>query len=407
MLLVGIDWAESEHAVCLMDEAGTILKRLRIAHGPVGVSRLHREIAAQQPLADQVVVGIERPDGLLVESLLTAGYHLYPFNPKSVDRYRERDRVRGGKSDPADAELLARVLLTDRQRHRELLPDSAACQALRSIAQDDVRAERDQRRLLNRLRQALLDVFPQALEAFTLGSTTSLRFLSRWPSAVAAQQATAAEIAVLLREVRHGQPGRAANQIRAALQADALAASATLAAAKASGIRLLAEQLLLLHRQRRDWEKQLRELLESDRPHPDGEVYLSLPGLDVRLTARVLGRLGDRRERFPTAASMQCYAATAPLTRASGKMRVVQRRFACNRPLRQALIQWAFCSLQRSAWAKEFYTSRRDSGQGHQQILRALANRWLEILHHLLATGQRYDETIHQRNRQHALGFAA
>ena len=40
--------------------------------------------------------------------------------------------------------------------------------------------------------------------------------------------------------------------------------------------------------------------------HPDAELILSLPGLKGRLAARVLGELGDRRQRFPTPSALQC-----------------------------------------------------------------------------------------------------
>ena len=81
---------------------------------------------------------------------------------------------------------------------------------------------------------------------------------------------------------------------------------------------------------------------------------------------------------------------------------MVVARGARNRFLRQALFRWAFCSLPRSAWARTFYDEQRAAGKGHFKATRALANRWLEILHHLLATGQRYDEAVHQRNRTKA-----
>jgi hypothetical protein len=77
------------------------------------------------------------------------------------------------------------------------------------------------------------------------------------------------------------------------------------------------------------------------------------------------------------------------------------------RVLRQALVNWALCTLRRSAWARAFYDSQRANGKTHHQALRALANRWLEILHHLLLTGQRYDETVHQRNRSKSQSIAA
>ena len=95
------------------------------------------------------------------------------------------------------------------------------------------------------------------------------------------------------------------------------------------------------------------------------------------------------------------------MTKASGRVRVVAARFACNRFLRQALLLWALCSLRVSPWARAAYDRHRQAGKSHYTALRAVANRWLEILHHLLATGQRYDEAVHQRNRAHAVGDAA
>jgi hypothetical protein len=49
----------------------------------------------------------------------------------------------------------------------------------------------------------------------------------------------------------------------------------------------------------------------------------------------------------------------------------------------------------------------RAAGNSHHKALRALANRWLEVLHHLLATGQRYDEARHRANRTKTPRLAA
>jgi Transposase IS116/IS110/IS902 family len=141
------------------------------------------------------------------------------------------------------------------------------------------------------------------------------------------------------------------------LSAPALTAPPHLAAAKAGSIRLAAEQLLLLHRQRRQWKKRLRELLAGEQAHPDGEIYLSLAGLDIRLAARVLAEVGDGALDFAVPNELQCYGGTAPVTRRSGKQVTIACRLACNRHLRQAAMEWAFCSLTRSAWAREFYAS--------------------------------------------------
>ncbi|MFD0852253.1 transposase, partial [Actinomadura adrarensis] len=182
-------------------------------------------------------------------------------------------------------------------------------------------------------------------------------------------------------------------------------------------------QLLLLRTQRRAWERRMAELLlggprtgrdktvkdpEPGKAFPGGEIYLSMPGLGDRLAARIAGEIGERWDQFPAPNALQCYAGCAPVTRRSGRSEfVVARRLAYNRYLGEAVQQWAFCSLNRSAWAREFYDSKIAAGKSHHAALRALGNRWLEVLWHCLRLGVCYDEAVHTRNRTRALKPAA
>jgi transposase len=126
--------------------------------------------------------------------------------------------------------------------------------------------------------------------------------------------------------------------------------------------------------------------------HPDAKIIRSLPGLGTILGARVLGESGDDRTRFATAKSRKNYAGSAPITKASGKSRVVLARHARNKRLADALDQWAFCSLTASPGARHYYDQLRARAKTHRRALRQLANRWVGILHHCLDTKQRYDE---------------
>src|SRR5207253_7390125 len=178
-------------------------------------------------------------------------------------------------------------------------------------------------------------------------------------------------------------------------------------------------QLLAIGKQRRSWQRRMGELLlgaprrgrarkpredERGQSFPGGEVYLSFPGLGDRLTARVAGEIGDHPEQFESPNALQCYAGKAPVTRRSGKSEfVVSCRLAYNRHLGDAAQQWAFCSLGSSTWARQFYDQKRAAGKGHHAALRALANRWLEILWHCLRNGVLYDEAVHLANRNQAL----
>lgn len=76
----------------------------------------------------------------------------------------------------------------------------------------------------------------------------------------------------------------------------------------------------------------------------------------MTVSPRVAGEIGDHIEQFVSPNALACYAGKAPVTRRSGKSEyVVSCRLACNGHLRDAVQQWAFCSLNRSGWAREYY----------------------------------------------------
>ena len=126
--------------------------------------------------------------------------------------------------------------------------------------------------------------------------------------------------------------------------------------------------------------------------HPDAEILSSLPGLGVVLGARVLAEFGDDPDRFVDPKARKNYAGTSPITKASGRSRVALARFARDRRLADALEMWAFCSLTVSPGARRYYDAHRARGHTHRRALRALANRWVGILHGCLRHRERYSE---------------
>jgi transposase len=423
VLAVGIDWAEEFHLVALGRPDQGVAEVRRVEHNPAAVDGLIAHIAALEPDPAEVRVVIETRHGLLVERLLDAGFVVLPVNPDLVARRRGPARK---KDDAADARICCLLALDRHAALRPLIPHGEMAAELRSIARDDERAARDERRLLNRLRQDLLGTFPAALQlaAGDLGAPTILRLLQRWPTAHALGQATHQELVAFARQAKHGWPERFADRVQHTLASDHFVARDYLVRAKAPTIRLAATQLLTIGAQRRAWQRRMGKLLLGAprrghaRPRPDqtdpgqafpgGEIYLSFPGLGDRLAARVAGEIGDHPNQFRSPNALQCYAGKAPVTRRSGKSElVVACRLACNRHLAGAVQQWAFCSLRTSAWAREFYDAQRGRGKTHHAALRALGNRWLEVLWHCLRKGVPYDEATHVANRTRALSKAA
>jgi transposase len=422
VLGVGIDWAEAFHLVALGRPGEGVIQIRRVEHTPAAVAELLAHIATLEPDPAEVRVVLETRHGSLVERLTDAGFTVLPVNPDLIARRRGPAK----KKDDAEDARLACLLALDRYSSlRPLLPHGELAGELRAIARDDERAARDQRRLLNRLRQDLLSTFPAALglAGDDLGAPTILNLLQRWPTATALAAASRDELVAFARAAHHGWPERFAGQVQATLAGDHFTARDYLVRAKADTIRLTATQLLAITHQRRVWERRMGALLlgaprrgraNTPQEHdlgnaiPGGKVYLSFPGLGDRLAARIAGEIGDHPQQFQSPNALQCYAGKAPVTRRSGKSElVIARRLACNRYLDDAVQQWAFCSLRCSGWAREFYDAQRAHGKGHHAALRALGNRWLEILWHCLHKGLLYDEATHLANRRQALNRAA
>ena len=205
-------------------------------------------------------------------TLVAAGYAVHAINPLSVDRYRDRLRTSGAKSDPGDARVLARAhqgLIWSRQRH------------------------------LNQLRNALREFYPAALSAFgtDLASPDALAVLALAPTPAEGRSLSPARIAVALR--RSGRRRRVmerAEEIQRALRSTQLQAPEVLARAYREVVR---SNVAIVVEVTGQIEALAQELETRFEEHPDGEILRSLPGLGVVLGARVLAEFGDDPTRYP------------------------------------------------------------------------------------------------------------
>jgi transposase len=392
MIFVGVDWAEAHHDVCVVDGDGVVLGRRHIDVGVQGLAELHQLVAdfAEEP--EEVIVGIEIDRGLLVSALVAAGYEIYAINPLSVARYRDRHHVSGAKSDPSDAKLLADLVRTDRHNHRQVAGDSELAEAVKLLARAHQSAIWGRQRQVNALRSALREYYPGALEAFgtDLDSSDALAVLGIAPTPALGRQLSRSKIASALRRGgRMRNVERRAEEIQAALRSDQLGQPALLTSAygavSTSSVRLIT----VYNAEIAALEESLSKHFEQ---HPDAKIIHSLPGLGMVLGARVLDEFGDDHARYATGKSRRNYAGTSPLTKASGKSRIVLARVARNRRLTDALELWAFCSLTHSPGARRYYDCLRARKKTHRQALRQLANRWVGVLHECLDHGCPYDE---------------
>ncbi|HUC23127.1 MAG TPA: IS110 family transposase [Streptosporangiaceae bacterium] len=392
-LLVGDDWAEDHHDVEVMSEAGKVLARRRLPEGVAGIAQLHALVGAQ--LGDdadeaEVAVGIETDRGPWVAALIAAGYLVFPVNPLQASRYRERHGVSRAKSDAGDAHMLADMVRTDSHQLRPAAGDSPEAEAVKVLARAHKTLIWERTRAVQRLRHQLLGYFPAALEAFEdLDAPDALELLAKAPEPARAARLTRAQVSAALKRARRRNIKDKTDAILAALRGEHLGQPEILTAAYAATVRSLIAVITTLNEQVKTLQGQVGEHFGR---HPDAEIILSQPGLGPVLGARVLAEFGDDPRRYRDGKARRNYAATSPVTRASGKKKVITARFIHNDRLVDALNAQAFAALNASPGARALYDELRARGIEHNDALRRLANRLVGILHGCLKTRTLYAE---------------
>jgi transposase len=403
-LFVGDDWAEDHHDVEVLDTAGHRLAKTRLPEGVAGIARLHAiigELAGQDAEDARVLVGIETDRGPWVAALVAAGYEVFAVNPLQAARYRERHTVSGAKSDAGDAHALADMVRTDAHQLRPVAGDSAQAEAVKVVSRTHKTLVWERTRHTQRLRHALRDYFPAAVEAFAdLDAADTLELLAKAPDPASAARLTRDQISAALKRARRRDIPAKAQRIQTVLRADHLGQPAALTGAYAASVGALVAVLVVLNEQVTALQEQVEAHFGQ---HPDVEIIASQPGLGSVLGARVLAEFGDDPDRYATAKARKNYAATSPITRASGKTRIVAARYVHNDRLIDALMTQAFAALNASPGARAYYDQLRGRGAEHNAALRQLANRLVGILHGCLKTRTRYDEAIAWSHRSKAL----
>jgi transposase len=373
----GIDWGGLEHALCVVDDAGKIVLAMQVRHDDAGLRAMVQQLK-RLGLPESLPIAIERPSGLLVDTLMQAGHRVVPVHPNVVKACRPRYRAAGGKHDPGDAYLLADVLRTDGHRFRPLTPSSDAIQALRALVRtrDDLVAERVA--LANQLRALLESFWPGAAALFAeVDSPIALAFIERYPTPRSAARLGEKRLASFL-AAEHYCGRRPVSELLQRLN-DAPQGCVGPLEQEAKGelaralTRVLAPLVNEISRVTARIEHEVAQLA-------DGAIVMSLPRAGRLNAAQILVELGDVRERFATEDQLAAEAGVAPVTYQSGKTRAVTFRWACNHRLRRAITSWADNSRHTSPWAERIYTKARARGCDHPHAVRVLARAWVRVL---------------------------
>jgi transposase len=388
--LAGVDWASMVHAVCVIEHEGGIRARFDVPNTGRSFAGLIKRLV-RLGVAD---VAIERPDGPLVEAMLEAGLRVFVIAPRMLKAIRQRYSASGAKSDAGDAYVLADVLRTDGHRLRPIAPDSEETKVLRSLTRTRKDLVETRVALVNQLRAQLEVCFPGAVGLFHgLDADVSIAFLKRYPTTRSAARLTEARLEAFLRRIAYSGRTPVAELLARVKEGPAAGIGETEAEGRAACVRALLVAIEAVNAQARELQGEIVERLAM---HADAAIFTSLPkaGRGVR-AASLLAEIGDARERFPDEESLAALAGVAPVTRASGKVRSVGFRWACDKKLRNALIDFADDSRQRSAWAARIYADAIARGKRHPHAVRILARAWVRVIWKIWQNREPYDVTRH------------
>ena len=390
----GLDWASDHHDVAIVDRPGKIVRQFRIPHTAAGWQELGTELHD----LGVVAVAVETNQGFTIEQLLALGVTVYPVNPKSAERYRERKAPSGVKNDQLDAWSLADALRLDGHGWKALAPEDPLIAELRLLTRDEVSLIEQRTALINQLIAALRDYYPAALEAFddwTMPATWA--FVERFPTPPALVKAGKRTWEKFLHTHKLYRLGTYERRLEIFARADQFAGAAAFTAAKSLLATTLAVMLRTLESQLKLYRQRIEERFAR---HPDHDLFGSLPGVAAKLAPRLLAELGSDRSRFESAEALQCFAGTAPITIQSGQISKRLMRHACHHRLRATVHLWANLSRFGSTWAQAYYQAHRAKGKSHACALRCLGQRWLKILWKMWQTRTPYDSELHARNQQ-------
>ncbi|WP_018267545.1 IS110 family transposase [Methylosinus sp. LW4] len=404
---VGVDWASQTHHVRLSDARGAKIGERAFEHGGEGLKEMADWILESTGAPPEaVMIAIEVPHGPVVESLMERGLRVHAINPKQLDRFRDRFSPAGAKDDSRDAEALADALRTDRRCFRLLAPLDPTVVELREWSRiaDELRVERT--RLSNQVRELLWRYYPQLLELCDdVAADWVLELWRLVPTPDKARRVREATVERLLKRHRIRRLTAAAALER--LRAPAISVAAGTVSAVTGHIEGAAQRLALVNRQIREADKRLDRLTEklaggedtaegqTQEPR-DVTILRSLPGVGRIVLATLLTEAQHALQRRDYHA-LRCLSGVAPITKRSGKSKIVLMRQAAHVRLRNAVYHWARTAVQHDPRSRAKYAALRARGHGHGRALRSVADRLLAVACAMLQTRTLFNPSLPEK----------
>jgi len=390
---IGVDWSDSSHEVCVVDDQGVRVRRFEVANSAEGLESLVVEIRSCGTVRG---VAIESTRHLVVAKLIQAGFPTYLVNPKMTKAWRDGWRVAGAKDDKFDAWVHAEGLRHHHAQLRRLAPDDEATRRLTFLVEDEMRLIDMRTALVNQLQATLKIYYPVALEWFSdWTAPTAADFILRFSTPEKLRSASARTIYGFLKKHHIGFSMPIwQKRVENRAQKSPWPSDAATIDAKSELAISLAKMLRTLNATLNTYRTKVEPLFAN---HPDAGIFSSLPGAGPKLAPRLLACFGANRDRFDSASALQQLSGTVPVTESSGKKRdpKVSCRWACQKRFRTTMHLYAFQSTLRCSWAAACYEAAKSRGKDHAHALRIVAAKWLKIIFRMWQDRVPYDDARH------------
>jgi len=385
-VVIGLDVGKAAHHACALDRGGKRLVDREITNTESSLRAIFTSMAAQGRVL--VVVDQLHSIGALPVTVAQAMGVDVAYLPGLSMRRLADLHPGNAKTDARDAYVIAHAALTMPHTLRTLdVPSEAQADLAMLLGYDDDLAAQVTA-AINRLRGLLVQIHPSLEKA--LGDNVAhagvLHLLIKAGGPDGLRKMGKTRIDTTLRKHAPRIHERLATEIWDGLAAQTVTVPGTSAAAKV--LPGLAAQILQLRDQRKEIAKDVEKVLDA---HPLAKILTSMPGVGVKIAARLLAEIGGDVTAFPTSAHLAAYAGLAPVTKRSGtSIRGEHPNRGGNKRLKNAMFMAAFTSLRADPASRTYYDRKRAQGKKHNAALICLARRKTDVLFAMIRDHQPY-----------------
>jgi len=389
--VVGIDWADKKHDICVWDAESEALDRSVLEHRPELLHDWARKLRDRYK-GLPVAIGLEQSRGSLAYLLMQYGFFtIFFIHPATVARMREAWAPSGAKDDPGDAELIMEITRDQNQKLTAWRPDTPETRRLQLLCEKRRKFVNLRVKLTNRLRSMLKAYYPLANEVAgdKLHEALALDFLTKWPTLQALKRARPSTIHSFYTRHSSRYMDTIEKRIAAIAAAEPVTEDPVIIETHAMEVAGIVAQLKVLRKTIKEYDSVIGKLYTQ---HDEATLVASLPATGRVFGPRLIAALGTDRGRFNSAGELANFSGIAPVTERSGKSEWIHRRWKCPVFVKQSFHEWANETTKHSLWARAFYIQAKGRGMGHHQAVRALAFKWIRIIYKCWKEQIPYDE---------------